>query len=91
MDTKKDIKKCVSDLISQGHSRDDAKRMCSGKESSKQSEHSSFSEEEYSEKEKEQLEGSPTGVYPVEAVDEDCYRSGVGGLFGIQSPINSLR
>ena len=53
MDNKKDIKKCVSDLVSQGHSREDAKRMCSGKESSKPSEHSSFSEREYSEEEKE--------------------------------------
>ncbi len=46
MDTKKDIKKCVSDLISQGHSREDAKRMCSEQDRSKDKEQSGFSEKE---------------------------------------------
>ncbi len=42
----KDIKKCESELIKQGHSRDDAKRLCAEREGSQEKKKSDFSEGE---------------------------------------------
>jgi hypothetical protein len=42
---KKDIKKCESELIEQGHSREDARRLCSEQEGgSEEKKHSDFTE-----------------------------------------------
>ncbi len=42
----KDIKKCESELIKQGHSRDDAKRLCAEREGSEEKKPSDFSQRE---------------------------------------------
>ncbi len=42
----KDIKNCESELMKQGHSRDDAKRLCAEREGSKEKKPSGFSREE---------------------------------------------
>ena len=46
MATRKDIKKCVSELVGQGHRREEAKRMCSEQEKSQSKEENGFYDKE---------------------------------------------
>ncbi len=46
MDTLKKGKDCESELMSQGHSREDAKRMCAEQEKSHKKDESHFPEKE---------------------------------------------
>ncbi len=44
MDIKKDLEKCISDFMDQGHSREEAEMKCSEQDKSKEKEHTSFPE-----------------------------------------------